>query len=84
MQYTRHISNSVVYVQYATRNLITFLQYPEDDLYRLKRGFHLRALNNKKMENTNKCTLDFNALCFTLIHSYMFRPFWAILRETLW
>jgi hypothetical protein len=32
------------------------------------------------MENTNKCTLGFNALYFMLLHSYMFWAFWVILR----
>jgi hypothetical protein len=33
------------------------------------------------MENTNKCTVSFHALYFMFMHSYMFRPFWAILTE---
>jgi hypothetical protein len=41
----------------------------------------LVAYNN---ENTNKCKLGFNALYFLLIRFYMFRPLWAIFRETFW
>jgi hypothetical protein len=50
--------------------------------FRAARG--QKTINGVKTnKNTNKCTLSFNALYFTFIHSYMFRPYWAIQMEIL-
>jgi hypothetical protein len=41
--------------------------------------FHVRALYHTKTQITNKCTK--RVLSSIVIHSYMFRPCWAIFRE---
>jgi hypothetical protein len=38
----------------------------------------------KQRKNGNKFTSTFNSLYFMFLHSYMFRPFWAIFRKILW
>jgi hypothetical protein len=45
--------------------------------------FHLCALDRKDNRHYQQMHSKFLLLYFMLIHSYMFRPLWAILREIL-